>query len=83
VLVGNSYGRWQLEPEKPHIRRSNVANVASQIKWCDYMGHVDPINGKRPNHVRCPKCRRRVIPQTVFDTHEYVFPRHKIPHSKR
>jgi hypothetical protein len=64
--------------------------------WCSYTGHVPAKkDGKRPKHVRCPICRRRLIPQTVngepqapngwgedFQA-EYQIPYHKIPHGKR
>jgi hypothetical protein len=59
--------------------------------WCDYSGHPwKTKDDKRPSHVRCPKCRRRLIPQTKncepsgfsFDI-VYMIPPHKKPHKKR
>jgi len=58
--------------------------------WCDYSGHIPAKkDGKRPHHIRCPKCRRRLIPKTMnaepfgnFQAY-YVIPAHKKPHSKR
>jgi|WetSurMetagenome_2_1015567.scaffolds.fasta_scaffold35321_9 hypothetical protein len=57
--------------------------------WCDYTGMIQ-YGGKRPNHIRCPKCRRRLIPKTVdiepYDPEPcliYTIPKHKIPYSKR
>ena len=54
-------------------------------EWCDYTGHVNPTQkGKRPQHVRCPNCRRRLVPRTMdaepFGPHfqpYYVIPPHK------
>jgi len=59
--------------------------------WCDFTERVPAkTDGKRPNHIRCPKCRRRLIPKTEttdgflepFEAY-YVIPPHKKPHGKR
>jgi len=59
--------------------------------WCEHTGIIDTdFKAPRPKHVRCPKCRRRLIPKTtnaeplgtIFEP-VYSIPRHKIPHGKR
>jgi hypothetical protein len=64
--------------------------------WCSFNFYDNQeakplqVGGKRPNHVRCPKCGRRLTPQTVTHTGcgepfepSYLIPKHKIPYSKR
>ncbi len=55
--------------------------------WCESEGqYVKPLAyNRRPKYVRCPKCRRRLIPRTIdvscFNGPEfepqYVIPCHK------
>lgn len=58
--------------------------------WCSYTGHITIPRGEKPGKIRCPKCRKRMMPQTLdsepfgahFDPY-YIIPRHKKPHGKR
>ena len=57
--------------------------------WCEHTECIQ-FGGKRPKHVRCPKCHKRLIPKTEdaepwgrdFEP-IYFIPRHKKPYSKR
>lgn len=59
--------------------------------WCPIENvTVHAVNGKRPNKIRCPNCRKRLTPQTInsepFDPEFkpiYRIPPHKVPHGKR
>lgn len=72
------------------IKEKRKPKRKPETEWCDFSDNVPSKNGKRPNHIRCPKCGRRLIPRTVdvepYDPKPclvYLIPPHKIPKTKR
>jgi hypothetical protein len=63
----------------------------NEADWCAYSDYaLAPPKGKKLRKVRCPVCRKRMIPRTL-DAEPFgkyfepycVIPRHKKPHGKR